>query len=133
MKEVVKFLQENSAGFLATVAVNKPKVRPFRFMLEEDGKLFFCTGNSKEVFKQLKANPQVEFSSTTPSFAWIRLSGEVKFSDDKKVKEKILATNGRAKSIYQSAENPIFELFYLDHGTAVIADFSGQPPKTIVF
>ncbi len=70
-------------------------------MLEEDGKLFFCTGNSKEVFKQLKANPQVEFSSTTPSFAWIRLSGEVKFSDDKKVKEKILATNGLVKSIYQ--------------------------------
>ena len=43
----------------------------------------------------------VEFSSTTPSFAWIRLSGEVKFSDDKKVKEKILATNGLVKSIYQ--------------------------------
>jgi uncharacterized pyridoxamine 5'-phosphate oxidase family protein len=43
----------------------------------------------------------VEFSSTTPSFAWIRLSSEVKFSDDKKVKEKILATNGLVKSIYQ--------------------------------
>ena len=133
MKEVIKFMQENSAGFLATVAAGKPKVRPFQFMLEEGGKLFFCTANTKDVFKQLKANPYVEFSSMTPSFAWIRLSGEVKFSDDKAVKEQILATNGLVKSIYQSADNPVFEIFYLDHGAAVLADFSGQPARTITF
>lgn len=133
MKEVIKFLQENSAGFLATVSGGKPKVRPFQFMLEEGGELFFCTANTKDVFKQLKANPYVEFSSMTPSFAWIRLSGEVKFSDDKAVKEQILATNGLVKSIYQSADNPVFEIFYLDHGAAVLADFSGQPARTITF
>ena len=133
MKEVIKFMQENSAGFLATVAAGKPKVRPFQFMLEEGGKLFFCTANTKDVFKQLKANPYVEFSSMTPSFAWIRLSGEVKFSDDKTVKEQILAANPLVKSIYQSADNPVFEIFYLDHGAAVLADFSGQPARTITF
>ena len=133
MKEVIKFLQENSAGFLATVSGGKPKVRPFQFMLEEGGKLFFCTANTKDVFKQLKANPYVEFSSMTPSFAWIRLSGEVKFSDDKAVKEQILAANGLVKSIYQSVDNPVFEIFYLDHGAAVLADFSGQPARTITF
>jgi len=133
MKEVIKFLQENNAGFLATVANGKPKVRPFQFMLADGGKLFFCTANTKDVFKQLKANPYVEFSSMTPSFAWIRLSGEVKFSDDKTVKEQILAANPLVKSIYQSADNPVFEIFYLDNGTAVLADFSGQPARTITF
>jgi len=133
MKEVIKFLQENSAGFLATVSGGKPKVRPFQFMLEEGGKLFFCTANTKDVFKQLKANPYVEFSSMTPSFAWIRLSGEVKFTGDKGVKEQILAANPLVKSIYQSADNPVFEIFYLDHGVAILADFSGQAARTITF
>ena len=38
MKEVLKFLKENVNGFLATVEEGKPRVRPFQFMLEEDGR-----------------------------------------------------------------------------------------------
>ena len=133
MQEVVKFLQENKTGFLATVEGTKPKVRPFQFMLEDSGNLFFCTNNTKDVFKQLQANPYVEFSSSTPTFAWIRLSGQVKFSDDVRIKEKILEASGLVKSIYQRADNPIFEIFYIEYGTAILADFSGQPPKTITF
>lgn len=129
MNEAVKFLNENTNGFLATVEEGKPRVRPFQFMLEEEGKFFFCTANTKDVYKQLQATPYVEFSSSSPQFAWIRLSGEIKFSDDLKIKEKILENNGLVKSIYQRAENPIFEIFYIEHGVAVISDFSGQPPK----
>lgn len=133
MNEAVKFLKENVNGFLATVEEGKPRVRPFQFMFEEDGKFVFCTGNTKEVYKQLQANPYVEFSSSSPQFAWIRLSGEVKFSNDLKIKEKILENNGLVKSIYQTADNPVFEIFYIEHGTAVMQDFSGQPPKRIEF
>lgn len=133
MQEVVKFLQENITGFLATVENGKPKVRPFQFMLEDGGKLFFCTSNTKDVFKQLKANPFVEFSSSSPKFAWIRLSGKVEFSKDLEIKEKVLENSDLVKSIYKTADNPIFEIFYIEHGTAIFADFSGQPPKTINF
>lgn len=133
MQEVLKFLQENITGFLATVEDAKPKVRPFQFMLEDGGKLFFCTSNTKDVFKQLKTNPYVEFSSSSPKFAWIRLSGKVEFSKDLKIKEKVLENSGLVKSIYKAADNPIFEIFYIEHGTAILADFSGQPPKTINF
>jgi len=133
MKEVLKFLQENSTGFLATIADGKPKVRPFQFMLEENGKLFFCSNNTKDVVKQLKANPYVEFSSFSPQFAWMRLNGEVKFSNDLRIKGKIIETHALVRSIYQSADNPVFEIFYIEHGTAILADFSGQPPKRIDF
>lgn len=133
MKDVVKFLQENNSGFLATVDDGKPRVRPFQFMLEEGGKLYFCTNNMKDVVKQLKANPYIEFSSATSNFAWIRLRGEVKFSNDLAIKTKILDASGLVKSIYQTADNPIFEIFYIERGYAVIADFSGQPPKQINF
>ena len=133
MKEVVDFLQGNITGALATVEGGKPKARPFQFMFAEDGKFFFCTNNTKDVFKQLQANPYVEFTSTSPSFAWVRLRGEVKFSRSLADKEKVLAVSGLVKSIYQTADNPTFEVFYLEHGTAILADFSGQPPKTVHF
>ena len=33
---------------------------------------------------------------------------------------------------YNTADNPIFEVFYLENAHAVIADFSGNPPKEYV-
>jgi len=44
------------------------------------------------------------------------------------IKSKIISENPLVKSIYESPENPIFELFYLEGAKAVIADFSGNPP-----
>ena len=38
--------------------------------------------------------------------------------------------NPIVKSQYQTADNPIFEVFYLADAEAVIADFSGNPPRT---
>lgn len=133
MRDVIKFLQANSTGFLATIDEGKPRVRPFQFMLEEDGKLFFCSNNTKDVFKQLKANPYVEFSSFSPKLAWLRLSGEVQFSNNLRIKKKIMEVNPLVRSIYHSADNPIFEIFYIEHGTVVLSDFSGQSPKRIDF
>lgn len=133
MKEVVNFLKENSTGYFATVEDGKPKVRPFQFMLEESGKLFFCTSNEKEVYKQLMVNPCFEFSSSSPQFAWLRLSGKARFSNDVRIKEKILEISPLVKSIYKTADNPIFEIFSVEEATAVLADFSGQPPKIVKF
>ena len=36
--------------------------------------------------------------------------------------------NPIVKGQYQTAENPIFEVFYLEEPHGVIADFSGNPP-----
>lgn len=44
------------------------------------------------------------------------------------VKEMCLQ-NPIVKSQYQTADNPIFEVFYLADTHAVIADFSGNPPQ----
>ncbi|MBP2639899.1 MAG: pyridoxamine 5-phosphate oxidase-related, FMN-binding protein [Firmicutes bacterium] len=133
MNEIIKFLQDNSMGFLATIADGKPKIRPFQFAVEENGKLFFCSNNTKDLFEQLKANPYVEFSSFSPRFAWIRINGEVKFSNDLKIKEKIFIANGLIRSIYHTPDNPIFEIFYIEHGTAILSDFSGKPPERVDF
>ena len=43
------------------------------------------------------------------------------------VKEGCMS-NPIVKGQYQTADNPIFEVFYLDEPHGVIADFSGNPP-----
>ena len=133
MEEVVKFLNENKMGNLATVENREPRVRPWGFMFEEDGKFYFCTANTKDVYKQLKSTPFVEFTATSSQFGWVRLRGEIKFCIDLKIKEKVLKTVPMVESMYKTADNPIFEVFFIEHGTAIMADFSGKPSKNFEF
>ncbi|WP_042274306.1 pyridoxamine 5'-phosphate oxidase family protein [[Clostridium] dakarense] len=130
MNKVVEFLKENQIQYFATVGLDgKPKVRPFQFMLEDDGNLYFCTSNKKDVYKEIENNPYVELTSSSSKFAWIRLSGKAIFSNNVDVKTKVIESSELVKSIYQSAKNPDFEVFHLEGAKAVISDFSGEPPK----
>lgn len=130
MNEVVQFLKANPVQYFATVGKDKKaKVRPFQFMIEDGGKLWFSTSNEKDVYAEMQENPYVEICVSTPKFEWMRLSGKTIFKNDMDVKEKILASSPLVKSIYKEASNPIFEVFYLDEAKAIIADFSGNPPK----
>jgi uncharacterized pyridoxamine 5'-phosphate oxidase family protein len=130
MEEVIKFLNQNRLGYLATVDNGKPRVRPWGFMFEENGKFWFCTNNTKNVYKQLMEVPYIEFSCSTPEFnTWLRISGKISFSKDKAIKEKIFQTNPMLKNMYQSADNPIFEVFCLEHGSASISGFTTPEQK----
>jgi len=129
MEDVIKFLNENPVQYLATVGRDgKAKCRPFMFALEKDGKLWFCTNSTKEVYKDMQENPYIEISVSSPKFAWIRLHGKAVFENNAQVKEGCMNIP-IVKSQYGSADNPIFEVFYIADGEAVIADFSGNPPK----
>lgn len=128
MNKVVEFLNANLVQYLATVGRDgKAKCRPFMFCFEKDGKLWFCTNNTKDVYKDMQANPEVEISVSSPSYAWIRLAGKAVFENNMAVKEGCM-NNPIVKSQYQTAGNPIFEVFYLKNPHGVIADFSGNPP-----
>lgn len=130
MNEIVTFLNENPVQYFATIGMdNKPKVRPFQFMIEDGGKLYFCTNNTKDIYQEIKSQPYVEICTSSPQFAWIRLNGKVVFSNDVVIKEKIIEASPLVKSIYKTADNPIFEIFYLENSKAILADFSGNPAR----
>jgi uncharacterized pyridoxamine 5'-phosphate oxidase family protein len=132
MKEVIEFLNNSPAQYLATIGTDgNPKVRPFKFMLQDGGKLYFCTANNKPVFQEIQKHPQVEFCAPGENFSWMRLAGKVVFSHDLAMKAKVLEASPLVKSIYQTPDNPAFELFYLDGAVATISDFSGNPPRSI--
>ena len=133
MKEVTSFLEKSGVQYFSTVGLDsRPKVRPFQFMIEKDGKLYFCTSNKKNVYKELSENPWVELCASGENFSWMRLSGKAMFAADVSIKAAIQGASELVKSIYKTPENPDFEIFYLDNAKAVIADFSGEPPREFV-
>jgi uncharacterized pyridoxamine 5'-phosphate oxidase family protein len=132
MKEVVEFLKANPVGALATVEGGKARVRPFQFMYEDGGALWFCTSTKKKVYAQLKASPQVEFLASSGT-TWLRVAGEVAFSDELAKKERVIASSELVRSIYKEAANPVFAVFKIERGTAVLSDFSGKEPRTWSF
>ena len=133
MKELIDFLKTNPVGCLATVKGDRPNARPFQFMMEDGGKLYFCTSNKKEVYRELEANPNACFSGVAADTTYVRIWGKAEFVKDAAVKEKVIDSSDLVKSIYKSASNPDFEVFYFGNGSAFLGDLKGGPPKEYTF
>ncbi len=133
MQDIITFLKANTTVFLATSDQGEARVRPFQFQFEENGRLWFCTSKQKEVYTQLQKDPRVEFSATSPDMVTVRVKGQAILEDSMAIKEKILANNALIRSLYGSAQDTNFTVFSLDHGTAIMFDFSGNPPKKYTF
>jgi uncharacterized pyridoxamine 5'-phosphate oxidase family protein len=134
MEDFVSFFKQNPVCFLATVENGKPRVRPVQLMFEDGGKLYFCTANTKDVFKQMRTTPFVQLATTSKDYVTtLRVTGEVKFCDDMAVKERIIKESDLVRSIYKTPDNPIFEAFYIEHGIAKFQYLNGKPPRVIDF
>ena len=60
MKKVYDFIKKCGTYYLATVDGDQPRVRPFGTILLFEDKLYIQTGKSKDVSRQIQANPKVE-------------------------------------------------------------------------
>ena len=64
---------------------------------------------------------------------FVRIFGNVTFVDDLAIKEKIFEVAPMLKNIYQSADNPIFEVFSLSNGQAKYFSFDATKNKVVNF
>lgn len=124
MNEVLKFLTDNPTFYIATVDGDVPKVRPFGLVIEFEGKLCFCTNNQKDVYKQLKANPNFEVCTTSKTGEWLRLKGKAVFNTSKQSKQAALDAAPFLRNMY-SVDDSIFETFYIQNAEATFSDMKG--------
>jgi uncharacterized pyridoxamine 5'-phosphate oxidase family protein len=127
MKEIVEFLSKNMPFYVATVDGDAPRARPFGFVMEHEGKLYFAMNNKKEVYRQLVANPNIEIVATAADMNWARISGKAVFDGSMAAKERAFEVMPAFKDMYQSPDNPIFEVFYL---TGAKAEYYGMAGVT---
>ena len=132
MNEVLLFLQENSPFYLATVEEGKPKVRPFGFVMEHEGRFWFSTNNKKNVYKQMLANPYFEMCTVAPDRTWLRLQGKAVPGATPAIKAKALEVSPVLKQMY-SVDDNIFELFYIEECEATFRQLTGEVMKTVKF
>ena len=127
MNEILKFITDAKTFYIATVDGNKPKVRPFGFAMEHEGKLYFCTSSQKDVYKQLTSNPYFEACTMSEKGQWIRLKGKAIFDSSLEAKAKAFKILPSLTNIYKSTDNPIFQVFYIEEGEATLYSFSDAP------
>lgn len=128
MIDYAAILKENPNGVLATQDGDKVQTRVFQFLFNDGKKIYFCTANTKPVYRQLQKNPYVSFCTYTKNFnPVLSMNGKVVFLDDKALKTRALDENPGIKDIYKSADNPEFELFYIDTEEVCTFDFNNGP------
>ena len=130
MKEVWEFLKNSGVYYLATVDNGKPKVRPFGTAEIFDNHLYIQTGKSKDVSKQIEANPYVELCAFNNG-RWIRVSGKLVRDDRIEAKKDMLDKNPDLRRMYDENDDNT-EVLYFESGVAVISSFT-EAPKTIEF
>ncbi len=123
--KVYYFLEDAKTYFLATVDGSKPRVRPFGTILLYDGKLYIQTGKSKDVSKQIAANPFVEIC-TFMNGTWLRISAELVNDDSRDVKAAMLDKMPELKAMY-SADDDNTQVLYLKDATATFCSFTSEP------
>lgn len=136
LQKTLQFLQESKIFYIASMDGGQPRVRPFGLAFELDGKLYLGTANTKPVYEQLKANPKLEISATSPKMEWIRLSGKAFFDSNRAAKIKAFEILPSLNDMYEGgADNPSFEVFYLADAEVKFYSFAtyGKEPETQKF
>lgn len=130
MKEVYDFLKKCGVFYIATIDNDKPRVRPFGAINIYEDKLYFQTGKSKNVYKQIEINSNVEISGFTEG-KWIRLEGILVRDDRVDAKKSMLDNNPELRGMYDE-NDPNTLVLYIKNAKASICSFTDSP-KNIEF
>jgi len=128
MDEVLDFLKKCWVYYLATVEWDQPRVRPFGTINVFENKLYIQTWKSKDVSKQIQANPKVEISGTW-EWRWIRVSWELVRDDRIEAKKAMLDNYPELRGMYDENDDNT-EVLYFKNAVATIYSFT-EAPKVI--
>ncbi len=133
MDKIFDFLKQNKDLAFATVDEDgNPRLRFMKVMKVEDGKVYFATSRSKEVYKQLQQNPNIETLGMT-NYVSVRISGTVSFDIAYDKAFDIFQANKILKDIYKSFDNKDLTYFCLHIEKADLFDLNTIPPTRLFF
>jgi uncharacterized pyridoxamine 5'-phosphate oxidase family protein len=128
MREVYDFLKKCGTYYLATVDGGQPRVRPFGTVDIFEGKLYIQTGKTKDVSKQIQANPRIEICAFDGD-AWIRIQADAVEDSRREAKQHMLDAYPQLQDRY-SADDDNTQVLYLKDAAATLSSFAGAPKVT---
>jgi uncharacterized pyridoxamine 5'-phosphate oxidase family protein len=130
MDEVYEFFKKAGTYYLATVEGDQPRLRPFGTVDIFEGKLYIQTGSSKDVSKQLAANPKVEMCAFVEG-TWVRLAGTLVDDPNLDAQTHMLEAYPMLKDRYAVGDGNNQVLYFAD-ATATFYSFTAEP-KVVTF
>lgn len=131
MNTALDFIKANPVFHIATVDGAKARVRPFGFITKRNNTLYFCTNKTKDVYKQLKQNPDIEISDMGSNATWLRIRGRIAFDETREAKAQAFEDSPNLLRIYpKGADDELFVTFYFTEAIATLFSFK-EPPKNI--
>ncbi len=128
MNEITKFLKDCKTFYLATVDCDKPQVRPFGAVCKFGGKLYIGTNNKKNVYQQMKANPNVSICGLNGG-KWIRINGQVHEDMRREARVAMMEDYRALLSKWYTVDDNLMTVFAFDKAEATIYSFTGEPEK----
>ncbi len=125
---IVNYLTSIPAWYLATCEGDQPHVRPFSFAAEQDGRIWFCTATTKDVYRELEENPKFELTAWKPGSGWIILRGRADLHDgaNDEVRQAGYEHMVGLGESYDGANDPVLTFFSFTDAEAWICDIDGS-------
>jgi len=125
MNTALEFIKANPVFHIATVDEAKARVRPFGFIMKRNNTLYFCTNKTKEVYKQLRQNPDIEISDMGSNGTWLRIRGRIAFDETREAKAQAFEQSSDLLKIYpKGAGDELFICnFYFTEVVATLFSF----------
>ncbi|MBQ7496528.1 MAG: pyridoxamine 5'-phosphate oxidase family protein [Selenomonas sp.] len=114
MIDYEEILNKKVVGVLATVSEDGPQTRAFQALWAETGKVYFCTGAQKPVYKQLTGTPKASFCIENKFSPVMSFNGDVVFEENLEYKERAFQILPMLKKMYQEPTNPLFKVFHIN-------------------
>jgi len=134
--EIIALINQNPACYLATSENNVPHVRGVLIYRADEHGIIFHTGKFKDLYRQLIANPQVEFCFTNndmQNLIQIRVNGRVEPDEDMALKKEIVSERVFLKPWVDEQGYDGLAVFRLKNGTATVWTMAGNfAPKTYI-
>jgi len=131
METVYNFLKEANTYYLATIEGDQPRVRPFGTIDLFEDRLYIQTGKSKDVYKQIEANPKAEICASS-GLDWLRVSATLVPDDRVEAKKHMLDAYPHLRNMYDENDDNTIVL-YLKDAKATFASLAGKPLSTVEF
>lgn len=126
-ERVVNFLKKCGTYYLATVEVDQPRVRPFGTVHLFEDRVYIQTGKSKEVSKQIAANPKAEICGFCDG-VWLRVSCILTEDDRSEARKSMLDAYPELRSMYNEDDGNT-QVFYIQDAEATFSSFTEEPIK----
>ena len=116
-EKIEQYLSDAGVFYFTTSENNQPHCRPFSFHMLVEDSVYFGFGTFKDVYKQVKANPNVEICATQND-TFLRMWGTAEECTNEDLTQKAFEVMPFLKDIYNDETGYVLGIFKLTNATA---------------